>query len=90
MKFQPTNSYLQVRRPPKKDSDSSFVVPDEFKPDTKATGTEVVEVVVGDDYYQPTDLIAVEATMLEEFQYAGKTYIVIKKQHVKGVFRNEV
>ena len=90
MKFQPKNDYLLVERLKKQDEDgSSFTVPDHLKPNTKASGTEIVKLIDGSVEYAPHTLLAVEATMLEDFSFEGKQYVLVGKMYVKGVFQNE-
>lgn len=97
MKFHPKNRYMLVERlaQPKKEGAPGFEIPEHLQESTKATGTEVVRVVDANvqtgsqtalELFKPGTLIAVEATMLEEFQHEGATYVLIKDQHVKGKF----
>lgn len=89
MRFIPHNDYVLVKRLDQEKNESTFTVPDHLKISTKSTGTEVVRVVFDSGIYKPSSLIAVEATMIEEFQFKGEIFVVVKRQHVKGKFSDE-
>ena len=90
MNFMPAAEYVLVRRLKKQEnsSDKSFVVPKHLQPNyAKATGTEVVAYEFhSSSTIKKDSLLAVEATMLEDFVHDGKTYTIIHEKYIKGRF----
>lgn len=91
--FSPHNGYLLVERVKNNSEQSStFTIPEHLRTNTKSLGTEVVRLVDGvgldEEPIMPGQLLAVEATMLEEFSHDGQLYTLVKAQFVKGAFKN--
>lgn len=81
MFFYPVNGYIRVEKLPSQEESTSLV----YIPEDSLHVASVALVRVVDDNPERR-LLAVDATMLEEFAFEGETIYLVKQQYVKGMF----